>query len=78
MSTIIPILSVLALLIVLTVLLVVFSKRKAVRAVAIERALTMILCCNSYDKMLDVYTALDRNTDKYGIEIQYNFRGYFQ
>lgn len=78
MRTIIPVLSVLALLIVLTILLVVFSNRKDVRAVAIGRALTMILCCNSYDKMLDVYMALDKNTTKYGIEIQYNFRGYFQ
>lgn len=77
MSIIIPILSVLALLTVLTVLLTVFNKKKADRAMAIERALTMILCCNSYDKMLDVYTALDKNTAKYGIDIQYNFRGYF-
>ena len=78
MRTIIPIVSVLALLAVLTILLVVFSRRKFVRAAAIRRALSMILCCNSYDKMLDVYTALDQNIAKYGINIQYNCRGYFQ
>lgn len=77
MRTIIPILSVLALLIVLTILLVAFSNRKAARTEAIRYVLAMILCCNSYDKMLDVYTALDKNTAKYGIEIQYNCRGYF-
>lgn len=78
MRTIIPVVSVLALLIVLTILLVVFSHRKFVRAKLIRRTLSMILCCNSYDKMLDVYTALDQNTTKYGITIQYNYRGYFQ
>ena len=78
MRTIIPVISVLVLLVVLTILLVVFSYRKSVRTATIQRALSMILCCNSYDKMLDVYTALDKNTAKYGIEIQYNCRGYFQ
>lgn len=78
MRTIIPVVSVLVLLIVLTILSVVFSHRKSVRATAIRRTLSMILCCNSYDKMLDVYTALDQNTAKYGIKIQYNCRGYFQ
>ena len=78
MRTIIPVLSVLVLLIVLTIMLVVFSYRKSVRATVIKRTLAMILCCNSYDKMLDVYTALDQNTAKYEITIQYNGRGYFQ
>ena len=78
MRTIIPILLVLAMLIVLTTMLVVFSYRKSVRAATIKRTLEMILCCNSYDKMLDVYTALDQNITKYGIKIQYNCRGYFQ
>lgn len=70
--------SVFALFIVLAVLLVVFCKRRDSREAAIEHALKMILCCNSYDKMLDVYTALDKNITEYGIVIQYNYRGFFQ
>lgn len=78
MKTVIPVLSVLALLIVLTIILVVFSRKKSVRAATIKRTLAMILCCNSYDKMGDVYTVLDQNTAKYGVKIQYNYRGYFR
>ena len=78
MRIIIPIISVIVLFAVLTFMLKVFNRRKSVRATAIRSALSMILCCNSYDKMLDVYTALDQNTTKCGIEIQYNYRGYFR
>lgn len=77
MKIIIPVASVLALFIILSIVRRILNYKAAQREETIERALGMILCCNSYDKMLDVYTTLDEGSAKYGIEIQYNCKGYF-
>lgn len=44
----------------------------------LQKALSIIISCNTYPKMLTVFTRLESNVEKYGIEVKDNFRGYFK
>lgn len=44
----------------------------------LERALSIIISCNLYPKMLTVFTRLEHNVKKYGIEVKDRFGGYFE
>lgn len=43
-----------------------------------KRTLSMIISCNTYPKMLTVFTKLENDVAKYNIEVKDNFRGYFK
>lgn len=43
----------------------------------LERALSIIISCNLYPKMFTVFTRLEYNVEKYGIEVKDQFGGYF-
>lgn len=44
----------------------------------LSRILLMIISCNTYPKMYDIFTQLETDLDKYGITLQDDFRGYFK
>lgn len=77
MSILIPILSVLALVVLLAAFVLLYGYKRNIRAVRIDSLLKLILCCNNYPQLLSVYTNLDESTNRLGITVHYNFRGYF-
>lgn len=77
MRILIPVLSVLALTVLLAAFVLLCGYKRNVRAARIAGLLKMILCCNNYPRLLIVYTKLDESTNRLGIAVQYNFRGYF-
>ena len=54
------------------------EQKKADYTAILRRALSIIISCNTYPKMLTVFTRLEHNVKKHGIEIQDHFGGYFR
>lgn len=53
------------------------EQKKADYTAILRRALSIIISCNTYPKMLTVFTRLEHNVKKHEIEIQDQFGGYF-
>ena len=53
------------------------EQKKADYTAILRRALSIIISCNTYPKMLTVFTHLEHNVKKYGIVVQDQFGGYF-
>lgn len=78
-----PLLMIGPLLIVLVVVIVAWGscmqeQKKSDYTAILRRALSIIISCNTYPKMLTVFTRLEHNVKKHGIEIQDQFGGYFR
>lgn len=77
-----PFLVICLLLLVLTVIAAgdnYIRKRKNTGNTAIlEKALSIIISCNTCPKMLTAFTRLEHNLEKYGIEVKDQFAGYFE
>ena len=54
------------------------EQKKSDYTAILRRALSIIISCNTYPKMLTVFTRLEHNVKKHGIEIQDQFGGYFR
>lgn len=53
------------------------KRSRSDRAMWLSRILPMIISCNTYPKMYDVFAQLEADLDKFGIILQDDFRGYF-
>lgn len=53
------------------------EQKKVDCTATLRKALSIIISCNTYPKMLTVFTRLEYNVKKHGIEIKDQFRGYF-
>lgn len=55
-----------------------YQQQKTNHTKSLQQALSIIISCNTYPKMLTVFTRLEANLKKYGIEVKDNFGGYFK
>lgn len=78
----IPLLSIASLVATLTVIAIWGSRKcqqkKTSHMKLLQKALSIIISCNTYPKMLTVFTRLEANLKKYEIEVKDNFGGYFK